>query len=80
MDIEEAKGVIDNYFTHYIDENPELALAVSTVLTELEKKEAVINEMAEYIIDLIKYNNPEEERDKEEIKEHFTNKVEREGK
>lgn len=47
--------------------------------SELEKKEAIINEMAKYIIDLIKYNNPEEERDKEEIKEYFANKVEKEG-
>lgn len=80
MDIEKAKEVIENYFTHYINENPELALAVSIVLTELKKKDKVINEMAEYIIDLIKYNNPEKERDKEEIIEYFTNKVEREGK
>ena len=43
---------------------------------ELEKKDKVINEMAEYVIDLIKYNNSEEERDKEEIKEYFTKKVE----
>lgn len=46
---------------------------------ELEKKEAIINEMAKYIIDLIKYNNPEEERDKEEIKKYFIKKVEKEG-
>lgn len=51
--------------------------AIETVLEELEKKDNIINEMAEYIIDLIKYNNSEEERDKEEIKEYFTKKSEK---
>ena len=47
--------------------------------SELEKKDKEIDEMAEYIIELIKYNNPEEERDKKEIKEYFYKKV-RNGK
>ena len=42
---------------------------------ELEKKDKVIDEMAKYIIELIKYNNPEEERNIEEIKEYYYKKV-----
>jgi predicted SnoaL-like aldol condensation-catalyzing enzyme len=86
MDIEEAKEVIENYFTHYIDENPELALAVSIVLTELKKKDKVINEMAECIGQDIRCVRPEIECNKmthdcrDCIKEYFTNQVEREGK
>ena len=48
---------------------------LDVIKEELEKKNKVIDEMAEYIIELIKYNNPEEERDKEEIKEYFYKKV-----
>lgn len=49
------------------------------ITKENEKKDKIIDEMAKYIIDLIKYNNPEEERDKEEIKKYFIKKVEKEG-
>lgn len=69
MDIEEAKEVIENYFTYYINENPELALAVSIVLTELKKKDKVINEMAKTI-------NKEYYKD---IIENYTKKAEKEG-
>lgn len=44
--------------------------AIETVLAELEKKDKVINEMAKHITS---YSNID-------IKEYFTNKVEREGK
>ena len=61
-------------------EYEELTEASKELCKTVNLMKKVINEMAEYIIDLIKYNNSEEERDKEEIKEYFTNKVEREGK
>ena len=87
MDIEEAKEVIENYFTHYINENPELALAVSIVLTELKKKDKVINEMAEMLSKRYcfapipeKCNQSACDFDKSKcilcIIEYFTNKVE----
>ena len=40
-------------------------------------KSKVKEKIGEIIIDLIKYNNSEEERDKEEIKEYFTKKAEK---
>ena len=43
---------------------------------KLEEQSKVIDEMAKYIIELIKYNNPEEERNIEEVKEYFYKKVE----
>lgn len=49
---------------------------LDVIKEELEKKDKVIDEMAKYIIELIKYNNPEEERDIEDIKEYFYKKVE----
>ena len=59
--------------------------AIGTVLSELEKKDKVINEMAEDLYGLATSINEEyrvEEflLNKETIKEYFTNKVEREGK
>ena len=42
---------------------------------QLEKKDAVIDLMAEYIVDLIKYNNSEEIRDAEEVKQYFYKKA-----
>ena len=54
----------------------ELTEASKELCKTVNLMKKVINEMAEYIIDLIKYNNSEEERDKEEIKEYFTKKVE----
>ena len=61
------------------EEYEELTEASKELCKTVNLMKKVINEMAEYIIDLIKYNNSEEERDKEEIKEYFTNKVEKEG-
>lgn len=57
-------------------EYEELTEASKELCKTVNLMKKVINEMAEYIIDLIKYNNSEEERDKEEIKEYFTKKVE----
>lgn len=44
-----------------------------------EKKDKIINEMSHYIVELIKYNNPEEIREIEEIKQYFESKVEHEN-
>ena len=56
---------------------------LDTVLSVLKEKDAEIEEkdkqidlMANYIVNLIKYNNPEEIRDVEEIKQYFERKVE----
>lgn len=71
MNIEEAKEVIENYFTHYINENPELALAVSIVLTELKKKDKVINEMA---LEILNYDDQlviNKYKDIENVKKEF---------
>lgn len=57
-------------------EYEELTEASKELCKTVNLMKKVINEMAEYIIDLIKYNNSEEERDKEEIKEYFTKKAE----
>ena len=62
----------DKEYEEFTEASKELCKTVN-----LMKK--VINEMGEYIIELIKYNNSEEERDKEEIKEYFTKKVEKGG-
>ena len=58
-------------------EHEELTEASKELCKTVNLMKKVINEMAEYIIDLIKYNNSEEERDKEEIKEYFTKKAEK---
>ena len=58
-------------------EYEELTEASKELFKTVNLMKKVINEMAEYIIDLIKYNNSEEERDKEEIKEYFTKKAEK---
>lgn len=94
MDIETAKELLKEYRD---DELFGVAgrEALGAVLSELEKKEAIINEMAEYI-DKITFVDEKEDYGcdfqlltnvmcnhnncKECIKEYFTNKVEREGK
>lgn len=55
--------------------------AIDTVLNlitklqkENEEKDKQIDLMANYIVDLIKYNNPEEKREVEEIKQYFERK------
>ena len=59
--------------------------AIETVLNMLKEKDAEIEEkdkqidlMANYIVNLIKYNNPEEIREVEEIKQYFERKAENE--
>lgn len=42
---------------------------------EIEKKDEIIDLMANYIVNLIKYNNPEEIREVEEIKQYFAGLV-----
>lgn len=93
MDILEAKEIIEDL----IDGNKERlstsihiydkeCTALHVVLSELEKKEAIINEMAKHIHlsgdyeCLNKECEDDESKDCEEcIKEYFTNKVEKEG-
>ena len=41
---------------------------------ELDKKDSQIDLMANYIVNLIKYNNPEEIREVEELKQYFERK------
>lgn len=57
--------------------------AIETVLSELEKKEAIINEMAEQLAGLAIFDIEKDEPlvlgDKEEVKEYFTKKSEKEG-
>ena len=59
--------------------------AMQTVLSVLKEKDAEIEEkdkqidlMANYIVNLIKYNNPEEIREVEKIKQYFADLVEKE--
>ena len=51
----------------------EIPKAIETVLNMLKEKDKQIDLMANYIVDLIKYNNPEEKREVEEIKQYFEN-------
>lgn len=46
---------------------------------EIEKKDKIIDEMADNIVYLIEYNNPEEIRDVEEIKQYFEKKIQEEN-
>lgn len=54
--------------------------AIETVLSELEKKEAIINEMAEQLAGLAIFDIEKDEPlilgDKEEVKQYFKEKVE----
>ena len=59
-------GLSNNDFKHEIR-------ALQTVLNMLKEKDKQIDLMANYIVDLIKYNNPEEKREVEEIKQYFEN-------
>ena len=49
------------------------------VQKETEKQDKMIDLMAEYIIELIKFNNPNEVRELEEVKQYFEKKAEAEG-
>lgn len=50
--------------------------AIENILSKIEQDERVIEEMAEYIVDLIKYINSEETREIKEIIDHFRKKCE----
>ena len=81
---EEAIGIISKYLNfNEICGTRNFKEAIETVLSmlkekdkEIEKKDKQIDLMANYIVDLIKYNNPEEKREVEEIKQYFERKVE----
>ena len=47
------------------------------LVKQLEKKDRQIDLMANYIVNLIKYNNPEEIREVEELKQYFERKSEK---
>ena len=88
MDIEQCKDTYEmlkkgKQFIANIDKDFFLIFA-ETVLSELEKKDKVINEMAEQLAGLAIFDIEKDEPlvlgDKEEVKQYFTNKVEREGK
>ena len=46
----------------------------NNLLVKVNRLESQIDLMANYIVDLIKYNNPEEKREVEEIKQYFERK------
>lgn len=69
LTLEESKYVLEkDKHKHYVDSL--LEKAYETVLSELEKKDRIIKEMAKHITS---YSNID-------VIEYFTNKVEREGK
>ena len=92
MDIEKAKNILNHYLEmEEFDSAGDFLIAIDAVLSELEKKEAIINEMAEMLSKRYcfapipeKCNQGKCDFDKRKcipcIKEYFTNKVEREGK
>ena len=72
-----------NTFAMHIEQLKTLQVNIDTVLSliteqeeKMENKDKQIDLMANYIVDLIKYNNPEEIRETEEIKQYFERKVE----
>ena len=56
--------------------NKDVYKSIDVLLARLEQDERVIEEMAEYIVDLIKYINSEETREIKEIIDHFRKKCE----
>ena len=97
MDIEESKILLKDFQKGKIEKDKlehyrgsykmgyfytaDIQEAIETVLSELEKKEAIINEMAEQLAGLAIFDIEKDEPlilgDKEEVKEYFTKKVER---
>ena len=70
MDIKEAKNILNHYLEmEKFDSAGDFLIAIDVVLSELEKKEAIINEMAKTI-------NKEYYKD---IIENYKKKVEKEG-
>lgn len=100
MDIEKATKIIKYKIKKYKEEleieledkidEPRIAYllqqksALETVLSELEKKDKIIDLMAEQLAGLAIFDIEKDEPlvlgDKEEVKQYFTNKVEKEGK
>ena len=96
MDIEESKILLKDFQKGKIEKDKlehyrgsykmgyfytaDIQEAIETVLSELEKKEAIINEMAEQLAGLAIFDIEKDEPlilgDKEEVKEYFTKKVE----
>ena len=80
MNIEEAKEILKDIMANTYAEGK--AKAINTVLNELDKKDKVIDMMAEDIFDYekdIKYYVPEYEeffKNKEEVKEYYFNEIE----
>lgn len=67
MNIEEAKDILNHYLEmEEFDDAGDFLIAIDVILSELEKKEAIINEMAKTI-------NKEYYKD---IIENYTKKVE----
>ena len=82
MNIEEVKKIAQETMTKSIMENLDSAIIfkyISNLEVELDKKEAVINEMAEEIASYNRYEAGALD-EKEEVIKFYTNKVEREGK
>ena len=86
MNEEEAKETLktmkENIDKKYLKSRN--SVAIETVLSELEKKEEQIDLMAEQLAGLAIFDIEKDEPlvlgDKEEVKQYFTNKVEKEGK
>ena len=75
MDIEESKELLKKELTNTYSEKK--AKAIETVLNELDKKDKIIDLMAEHIEKGCDFDNSI--KTKEQIIDHFTNKYE-EGK
>ena len=63
------------YFETVLNMLKENSAELAEKSAEIEKKDKQIDLMANYIVDLIKYNNPEEKREVEEIKQYFERKA-----
>jgi predicted transcriptional regulator len=83
MNIEEAKKIIEEWDSWNKENNicTKTILAIRTVLSELEKKDKLIDKLAEHIAisGLERSWTKTFEEDIEDIKKMFTNKVEKEG-
>ena len=91
----EAIEIIDKMIKSYIEADDcglsnndfkDEIRALQTCLSLLKEQEEIIKDkdkqidlMANYIVNLIKYNNPEEIREVEEIKQYFADLVEKEN-
>ena len=83
MDINKAKESLKGYLNWLKTTGFSMAKndkAIQTILSELEKKDKIINDMSEQLAGLTIWNNEKEEPliliDKQEVINYFTNKVE----